>query len=194
MAFEGDAAWSVRYPELFRARPHSWGGVVRESTVRLTLTLPSDDLVVNARLIAVDDGAVVVCTTAEGWRTLPGGSRERGEPIDATAARELMEEAGCVVVGPVRWFAGHVVTTQTRPWKEWHPFPVSAWLVGVVPVRRACPPTNPPDGETVVDVRLLEPDEAITYLSGFDNGGQAALLALAVDLGLVPRPGTASPR
>jgi hypothetical protein len=63
---------------------------------------------------------------------------------------------------------------------------VSAWLVGVVPVQRVGPPTNPADGETVVAVQLLKPLDAITFLSGFDNGGHADIVALAMDLGLLP--------
>jgi 8-oxo-dGTP pyrophosphatase MutT (NUDIX family) len=74
--------------------------------------------VVNTRLIAVEDKSVVVCTTTEGWRTLPGGSRERYEPIEDTATRELMEEAGCAVTGPVHWFASFTNTNHTAPWKD----------------------------------------------------------------------------
>lgn len=185
VAVDPDAKWSARYPDLFRPHPHSWGGATRDYTLQLTLTLPRDEQVVNVRLIAVEDGAVVVCTTTEGWRTLPGGSREQGEPIARTAVRELMEEAGCVVVGQVRWFASFTVTNHTGPWKEWHPFPVSSWVVGVVSVRHVSSPTNPSDGETVVDVQLIEPTDAITYLAGFDNSGQARLLALALELGLL---------
>jgi 8-oxo-dGTP diphosphatase len=180
-----DTLWAGKYPTLFQRRPHSWDGVIREYTVQLTLSPPSDDLVVNARLIAVENGSVVVCTTKEGWRMLPGGSREQGELIGDTVARELMEEAGCVVNGPVHWFASFTVTNHTAPWKSWHPYPVSAWLVGVVPVDRVGPPTNPADGEAVVAVQLLTPPNAITYLAEFDNGGQAELVALAMDLQLI---------
>ena len=186
MRYDPGEDWAGKYPNLFRPHPHSWGGVTRDYTVQLTLTPPADDLVVNTRLIAVEDKSVAVCTTREGWRTLPGGSREYGEPVNASAARELMEEAGCVPTGLVHWFASFIVTNHAKPWKDWHPYPVSAWLIGVVPVRRVGPPTNPPDAETVSKVELLEPPNAIAYLSQFDNCGQAELVALAVDLGLLP--------
>jgi hypothetical protein len=50
-------------------------------------------------------------------------------------------------------------------------------------------PTNPADGEVVVRVQALQVDDAVAYLDGFDNGGQAQLVALARDLGLLSRPG-----
>ena len=70
------------------------------------------------RLIAVDHGRVVVCETGEGWRTLPGGSRERHESIEETAARELAEEAGYLLAGPVSWFASFTMTGNSRPWRD----------------------------------------------------------------------------
>lgn len=176
------------YPDLFQPHLHSWAGVKRDYTLQLTLDLPDEDLVVNVRLIAVEDGRVVVCETIEGWRTLPGGSREQGEPIEQTASRELLEEAGYALTGPVTWIASFTVTSNTTPWRDWHPFPVSAWLVGTADARKIGTPTNPPDGETVVDVVALEPGDAIDYLSGFDNGGQAQLVAMARDLGLIELP------
>lgn len=176
------------YPDLFQPHPHSWGGVKRDYTLQLTLDLPDEDLVVNVRLIAVDNGRVVVCKTIQGWRTLPRGSREQGEPIGQTASRELLEEAGYVFAGPVTWVASFTVTNNTTPWRDWHPFPVSAWLVGTAAARRIGAPTNPPDGETVVEVMALEPGDAIDYLSGFDNGGQAQLVAMARDLGRIELP------
>ena len=81
--------------------------------------------------------------------------------------------------------ASFTVTSTTTPWRAWHPFPVSAWLVCVATVERVGPPTNPPDGETVVKVLTLELGEAIDYLSDFDNGGQAELVALIRDLALI---------
>ncbi len=173
------------YPTLFQPHPHTWGGVEHNYTLQMTLDLPADDLVVNVRVIAVENGRVVVCETAEGWRTLPGGSREEGEPVERTAVRELQEEAGCVLTGPLIRAASFTVTSNTTPWRAWHPFPVTAWLVCVASVKRIGPPTNPPEGETVVNVLTLDPEEAIDYLSGFDNGGQAELVALVRDLALI---------
>jgi hypothetical protein len=52
-------------------------------------------------------------------------------------------------------------------------------------VRKVGSPTNPAGGETVLDVRLLKPADAIAYLSQFDNDGPVGLVALAADLGLL---------
>jgi 8-oxo-dGTP diphosphatase len=185
-----DTAWAERYPDLFRPHPHTWDGVRRDYALQLTLVPPADDLVVNVRLVAVDEeGRVVVCETVEGWRTLPGGSRERGESVQEAAERELHEEAGHEVTGPITWFASFTVTGNTRPWRDWHPHPVSAWAVGTASAHRVGAPTNPADGEVVVRVQALQVDDAVAYLDGFDNGGQAQLVALARDLGLLSRPG-----
>lgn len=175
--------WTDRYPALFRPHRHSWAGVTRPYTLELTLDLPPDDLVVNVRLIPTISGRIVVCQTEEGWRTLPGGSRDRGESVEDAARRELLEEAGCQTSSRIFWFASFTVASQDEPWRSWHPFPVSAWLVGSVGVGLMMAPTNPLDGERVVAVRTLPPLEAHAYLSGFDNGGQADLIALAADLG-----------
>ena len=181
-----DAEWAEHYPELFRPHAHTWDGLSRAYVLRLTLVPPPDDLVVNVRLVATDEeGRVVVCETVDGWRTLPGGSREQGESIQEAAERELSEEAGYVVTGPITWFASFTVTGNARPWRDWHPHPVTAWSVGTTRVRHVGAPTNPADGEVVVRVRPLEVDDAIAYLDGFDNGGQARLVALARDLGLL---------
>ena len=179
------ASWARRYPSLFRPHRHSWAGVSRDHVLELTLDLPPDDLVVNVRLVPTVDDRIVVCETAEGWRFLPGGSRERGEGIDDTARRELLEEAGCRIASDVTWFASFTVTGHDQPWRSWHPFPVSAWLVGTAEVRLTTTPTNPPDGEQIVGVYALVPSEARTYLAAFDNGGHADLVALAHDLGLL---------
>jgi hypothetical protein len=60
----------------------------------------------------------------------------------------------------VHWFASFTNTNHTTPWKDWHPYPVA--------------------------VQLLKPHDAIAFLSGFDNGGQADIVALTMDLGLLP--------
>lgn len=179
------ATWADRYPQLARPHLHSWAGVTRGYTLELTSELPPDDLVVNVRLLPTVAGRVVVCQTAEGWRTLPGGSRELGESVEETVRRELLEEAGCTTTSDSTWFASYTVTSRDGPWRDWHPFPVSAWLVGTVEVELVSQPTNPPDGEEVVAVHVLAPRDAQAYLSGFDNGGQAGLVALAVDLGVL---------
>lgn len=181
------ASWPQQYPGLFDPHPASWDGTERDYLLQFTLDLPSDNLVVNVRLVAVSSQGLVVCRAAEGWRFLPGGSREQAESLEETATRELMEEAGCVLTGPVSWFGSFSVTNPpgSQPWRPWHPWPVTSWLVGVASVKVVRSPTNPDDGEVVVEVLELEPSEAIDYLSEFDNGGQADLVRLAVDLGLV---------
>lgn len=140
-------------------------GVVRDHTLALTLDLPADDLVVDVRLLPTMDGHVVVGQTRDGWRTLPGGSRELGESVEDTARRELVDDAGCTTTTDVTWFGSFLVTSDDRPWRSWHPFPVIARLVGTVEVELVADPTNPPDGEQVVAVHALPPHEAQVHLA-----------------------------
>ncbi len=131
------ASWPQQYPGLFDPHPASWDGTERDYLLQFTLDLPSDNLVVNVRLVAVGSQGLVVCRAAEGWRFLPGGSREQAESLEETATRELMEEAGCVLTGPVSWFGSFSVTNPpgSQPWRPWHPWPVTSWLVGVASSR-----------------------------------------------------------
>jgi 8-oxo-dGTP diphosphatase len=46
-------------------------------------------------------------------------------------------------------------------------------------------PTNPADGEAVIQVLTLPPAEAVDYLAGFDDGQLTDVLRLAMAMGHV---------
>ena len=89
--------------------------------LRRPMTLGVRGLVENA------DGHVLLVrhTYIAGWH-MPGGGVERGEPAHEALCRELAEEAGVAVTGPVEligvysnhhWFRGdHVVLYAVRNW------------------------------------------------------------------------------
>ena len=117
------------------------------------------DLITRLHIVAVtDDAEVELCRSAQGGRFLPGGTRELGESLRDLAKRELIEEAGAVLSGEL-----------------------------VQRVRVTGPPSNPPDGENVVEVLTLPPSTAADYLAEEDPL-HADVLRHADALGLIQGP------
>ena len=138
-------------------------------------------------IVGVDpDGLVVVCRSVEGWRFLPGGRREKGETLAEVCRRELREEAGCTVLGaPDPVFAyQRAISRNPEPYHPHFKHPVSAWAYTVARVEVTGPPTNPPDGERVVEVRSLPPSEAAAGLAVWDDVEHAHVVQLAEAMGL----------
>jgi 8-oxo-dGTP diphosphatase len=103
----------------------------------------------------------VLCRDAEGSWILPGGTREQGESVDDCAARELAEEAGARLAGPLQWIGAHyAVTDEPVPYRPWQPHPHKAWLWCAADVVVDSVPTNPADAEQIVEVLAAEPAEA----------------------------------
>lgn len=97
--------WAQRYPGLFES------SYVDYANTQLSFTLEPDeiDAIGRLHLIALTaDDHVLVCASADGWRFLPGGTREPGENLLQLAARELMEEAGAELGGELDLFGAHV--------------------------------------------------------------------------------------
>jgi 8-oxo-dGTP diphosphatase len=175
--------WAERFPALFAPAVWEWGDL----DVRYSMEEPPDELISNIHVIGRTDGGIVVCGNDLGWRFLPGGTRELHEPIEETARRELLEEAGARIVGPLTWLGAHRADhRRPAPYRPHLPHPVSYWLNAVADVVVDQPPTNPPDGEQVVEVLVLPPDEAITYLDAHDGNdgvmGNIVRLAQAMKL------------
>jgi 8-oxo-dGTP diphosphatase len=175
--------WAARFPQLFGTTRHAYAN----ADLEFRLGAPPDDLVTRLHLVAIDDdGMVVVCRSVEEWRFLPGGRREQGESLHQVAERELLEEAGCSMVGrPGRVFAHLLVRSHgAAPHRAYFPHPQSAWAYAVAHVQMAGPPTNPEDGEAVVEVRRLPVPEAADWLRVHDPE-HADVLLLAEALGLL---------
>jgi 8-oxo-dGTP diphosphatase len=177
--------WAAEYPELFTPSSFAWGGLGdHRLEIEFTLEEPPDALVANVKVIGRTSTGIVVCGTDQGWRMLPGGTREPGETIAETASRELYEEAGGVITGPLTWVgAFRVDALKTEPYRPHLPYPISYWLYVAVDVELRARPTNPADGENVTSVVTLPATDAIEYLAGFDDGPLTSILRLAVDMG-----------
>jgi 8-oxo-dGTP diphosphatase len=115
------------------------------------------------------DALMVVCRSAQGWRFLPGGTRERDESLHDLARRELMEEAGAALRGDLIYFAAHQVDSdRAEPYRPHLPHPRAYWAYAAARVEITGPPSNPPDGEQVVEVLTLPPEAAAAYLDQED--------------------------
>jgi 8-oxo-dGTP diphosphatase len=182
----GDEVWAARFPALFATARVGYANARVSFT---TVPAESDDLN-RLHLVAVTEvGHVVVCRSAQGWRFLPGGTREPGESPLELARRELREEAGGVLVTEPKLFARQVATTiNPQPFRPHLAHPVSSWGYAVTRVEVTSVPSNPPGGEHVVEVLALPADEAAAYLRLHDDT-HADVVLLAQAMGLIPAPG-----
>ena len=175
--------WAARFPELFRPRFEAYAN----ADLEFRLGAAADEETTRLHLVAVDPrGLVVVCRSVEEWRFLPGGRREPGETVTDLARRELREEAGCTMVGELGPVFAHQRATSRNaaPYRAHFSHPVSAWAYAVARVEVTGAPTNPEDGEAVVEVRRLPVPEAADWVRVHD-AEHAAVLLLADALGLI---------
>jgi len=145
-----------------------------------------DDLVARLHLVALTpQRQVIVCRSIQGWRFLPGGTREPGEPLVELARRELMEEAGARMTGGVEIFGSHVADSlRDGPYRPHLPHPRAYWAYAVTEAEVVAPPSNPDDGEHVVEVMTYPPGQAADYIADHDPQ-HADVLRLADAMGLL---------
>ncbi|MFC9326077.1 NUDIX hydrolase [Kitasatospora sp. NPDC057015] len=167
-----------RFPLLHAPQRWTWGGY----DAQFSSDLPPDDLITNIHVVGFSGDRVVLCRDARGHWFLPGGTREAGESVESCLARELREEAGARLTGPPVWIGAHrCVTDNPVPYRPWQPHPEKAWLWGWAEVDVDSAPTNPDDGEEVVEVRAVDPEEAGRLLVRAREGWWRELVQLAVE-------------
>jgi 8-oxo-dGTP diphosphatase len=183
-----DEPWARQFPALFRSQPFQWGGIGdRRLQISFSRAVPADDLISNVKIIARCGRGIVVIETADGWRSLPGGTREPDEAWEMTAARELAEETGGRLVGAFDWIGAFEVDhSSTGRYRPHLPFPISYWAYVAADVELGSAPSNPIAGEQVTAVQVLPVEEAIEYLAVFDSGPTLDIIRLARRLGITP--------
>ena len=175
--------WAARFPALFAPRFESYAN----ADLEFRLGAPPDADVTRLHVVALDPGGLVVtCRSVEEWRFLPGGRRQEGETLAELLRRELLEEAGCEVVGEPGPVFAHMRATSRNgePHQAHFPHPESAWAYAVARVALAGPPTVPDDGEDVVEVKALPPAQAADWLRVHDEE-HADIVLLAEAMGLL---------
>ena len=178
------ADWPRRFPRLFAESFVDYAG----ARIAYFSGIAPEDLVTRLHVVAVTEKAeVVVCRSVQGGRFLPGGTRELGESLLDLSRRELLEEAGAALLGGLRHFSAHQVDSERdTPYRPHFPHPRAYWGYAVGRVQIVCAPLNPPDGETVVEVLTLPPDQAVDYLDEEDPI-HADVLRHAHAMGLLPQ-------
>jgi 8-oxo-dGTP diphosphatase len=179
-------ALALRYPRLHAPQFWAWGGY----EAQFAAVVPEDRLVTNIHLVGFaqlpgrpeDERGVVLCRDERDHWFLPGGTREEHESVEECLARELREEAGALMLDAPVWIGAHrCVTNHPVPYRPWQPHPEKAWLWGWGEVVLDSEPTNPVDGEPVVEVRVLPAPDAQELLSRGRDGWWSELVALAVE-------------
>ena len=174
--------WAEQFPDFYAPGYWGWG----ELDVQYSTEQPPDELIGNAHIVGRTDGGIVVCQNDLGWRFLPGGTREPGETIEQLVEREVLEEAGARITGPLTWLGAHRGDhRRPAPYRPHLPHPLSYWANMVADVVIDQPPTNPDDGEQVTQVLVLPPSEAADWLDEHPEGVMGPIVRLAQAMGLV---------
>ena len=168
---------AARFPELFA--PGRWGPV--SGTFRLIDAEPCDADVANVNVIPYTAAGWVVLVLADGRPEAPGGTREPGEPIEATLRRELLEEAGARLESFRAVGVWDCVSAAEAPYRPHLPHPRFQRLVGVGRVELVSTPTIG-DGEDVVEVLTVSLEEAQGRFRKVGRGDLADLYGLAAAL------------
>lgn len=173
-------AWETHFAKLFEPWQVSYAPI----SAQFGTTRPVDALISRVHVVARANGGVVVCRSDDGWRFLPGGTREPGETMEQIVDRELAEEAGARRTGPLTWIGAHRAENRGAvPYRPHLPHPLAFWAYVATDVAIEHPPTNPADGEEVVEVAVLPVAEAVAFLAPEDPI-HADVLRLAAEMGL----------
>jgi len=154
------------FPYLFGEHIWPWGPVK-------TVFEPGEsfpDLVSNVNIVPFDLTGWLIVRQSIGWGIV-GGTLEPGETYLETVRRELMEEAGCELVNFELFGALRMEFFTDKPYRPHLPFPISYRLLGVGEVKRVTSPTNPENGEKIIEAKTFSLDKACELLEKRPDDG-----------------------
>lgn len=127
--------WGSRHPGLTSVLASVTPAAVSETAWRngtmplrvsayLGIAAIPDELIISVRCLVRVGDQVVVCTDRDGTtHALPGGRRQQGETLLATAAREVHEETGWLVQESGLHQLGWLHIEHLGPLPDDHPYP-----------------------------------------------------------------------
>ena len=136
-----------------------WGITPLVLSCFLTDKQPPLELIVSVRAVLTGQDGMVFVFEDQGLHVLPGGRREKSEPVLEALIREISEEVGCAIVGEPRRL-GFFELRNDGPRPEGHPYPYPR-NYHVVFKATAGPVTRAPVDPNVHDGRFVSRDQAL---------------------------------
>ncbi|MHA6484155.1 NUDIX hydrolase [Paenibacillus sp. strain BS8-2] len=157
--------------------PIVWGPV----HATFALTKQTDEKwVSNVSIVPYTEQGYVIFQIESGMWELPGGTLEPGEHYLDGLRREVMEELGGQLESYTIFGQFNCKSDAEHPYRAHIPHPNFVRIMGFGQVSLVGEPLNPPDGEQVVAVEVVQIEEAIRR---FESVGRSDLaeLYLAAD-------------
>jgi 8-oxo-dGTP diphosphatase len=157
----------VNYPYLFGEHTWAWGPV---KTV-FNPGMPPLELVSNINIVPYDNTGWLIVRHKIGWWGIVGGTLEPNETYHNALERELIEEAGCKLIDYKVFGALRMEFFTDKPYRSHLPFPISYRLLAVGEVKQVTSPTNPDNGEQIVEVGMFPLKTACQLLETHPDDG-----------------------
>ena len=164
-----------QYPRLFA--PFYWGPLTAQFEIQEQL--PPVELIGNVSIIPfVGNYCVIIEVDNIRWE-MPGGTLEPDEDFRETARREMLEEAGALLLDYHPFGAWNVTSAAEQAYRPHLPHPRFYRLVGYGEAELIGAPLNPADAEQVTKVDVVTIDEAGRRFHSSGRDDLADLYALA---------------
>lgn len=141
-----------------------------------------ESLVSNISIIPTVGDQYVVMKLDNGKWELAGGTLEPKEHHMHALVREVREELGAELVSFTLFGCFKCHSTAVEPYRPHIPHPDFIRLIGYGEVNLVGSPLNPPDGEQVIAVEIVDIDEAVRRFEDIGRPDIAELYKMAHDL------------
>ncbi|MGO4374253.1 NUDIX hydrolase [Paenibacillus sp. MCAF20] len=161
------------------SQPIVWGAVENCFTLDMEI---DESLVSNISIIPTVGEHYAVIQLEDGRWELAGGTLEPGEHYQDALVREVREELGAELKSYTRFGCFKCRSSAAQPYRPHIPHPSFIRLVGYGEVELVGKPLNPPDGEQIAVVDVVDIDEAVRRFEEIGRHDIAELYLLAHQL------------